>query len=603
MTDEPGKDTPRTHGTDSHGPPDTGTPDPYGTDGHGPPDTGTDGTHPGGRTAPGPLCLVTGASGYIGGRLVPELLAAGYRVRCLARTPAKLRDHPWAGDVEIVRGDVTDGPSLDPALRDVDIAYYLVHALGGGPGFEHTDRLAARTFADRSRAAGVRRIVYLGGLTPRGVPDHALSPHLRSRAEVGRILLRSGVPTTVLRAAVIIGSGSASFEMLRYLTERLPVMVTPSWVRTRIQPIAVRDVLRYLVGSADMPPEVSRAFDIGGPDVLTYLGMMRRYAAVAGLPRRLIVPVPVLTPRLSSHWIGLVTPVPRSIARPLAESLRYEVVCDEHDIADLVPDPPGTPLAFDTALDLALRRVREARISTRWSSASVPGAPSDPLPTDPDWAGGSLYTDVRERAVAAPPEALWRVVEGIGGENGWYSFPLAWAVRGWLDRLVGGVGLRRGRRDATRLRVGDSLDFWRVEEIERGRLLRLRAEMRLPGLAWLEMYVEPDGDGRSRYRQRALFHPHGLAGQAYWWSVSPFHAVVFGGMARKIARTAETAETTETEGVVETAEAPRAAEAARAVETAEGVETAGKAEASRAAGPGEGAEAPRTPRPGEGAPG
>ena len=484
-------------------------------------------------------CLVTGASGYIGGRLVPELLAAGHRVRCLARTPAKLRDHPWAGQVEVVRGDVTDADSLASALRDVDVAYYLVHALGGGGDFERTDRLAARTFAEQARAAGVRRIVYLGGLTPRGIAERELSPHLRSRAEVGRILADSGVPTTVLRAAVIIGSGSASFEMLRYLTERLPVMVTPSWVRTRIQPIGVRDVLRYLVGSATMPADVSRAFDIGGPDVLTYLDMMRRYASVAGLPRRLIFPVPVLTPRLSSHWIGLVTPVPRSIARPLAESLRYEVVCDEHDIATYVPDPPGTPLTFDAALDLALQRIREARVTTRWSSASVPGAPSDPLPTDPDWAGGSLYSDERERFVDATPQALWRVVEGIGGENGWYSFPLAWAVRGWLDRLVGGVGLRRGRRDASHLRVGDSLDFWRVEEIERGRLLRLRAEMRLPGLAWLEMYVERDDRGRTRYRQRALFHPRGLAGHAYWWSVSPFHAVVFGGMARSIARSAE----------------------------------------------------------------
>ncbi|MFE1229947.1 SDR family oxidoreductase [Streptomyces sp. NPDC058745] len=487
-------------------------------------------------------CLVTGASGYIGGRLVPELLAAGHRVRCLARTPAKLRDHPWAGQAEVVRGDVTDADSLASALRDVDVAYYLVHALGGGGDFERTDRLAARTFAEQARAAGVRRIVYLGGLTPRGIAERELSPHLRSRAEVGRILADSGVPTTVLRAAVIIGSGSASFEMLRYLTERLPVMVTPSWVRTRIQPIGVRDVLRYLVGSATMPAEVSRAFDIGGPDVLTYLDMMRRYASVAGLPRRLIFPVPVLTPRLSSHWIGLVTPVPRSIARPLAESLRYEVVCDEHDIATYVPDPPGTPLSFDAALALALQRIREARVTTRWSSASVPGAPSDPLPTDPDWAGGSLYGDERERFVDATPQALWRVVEGIGGENGWYSFPLAWAVRGWFDRLVGGVGLRRGRRDASRLRVGDSLDFWRVEEIERGRLLRLRAEMRLPGLAWLEMYVERDDRGRTRYRQRALFHPRGLAGHAYWWSVSPFHAVVFGGMARNIARTAETAD-------------------------------------------------------------
>ncbi|WP_327386693.1 MULTISPECIES: SDR family oxidoreductase [unclassified Streptomyces] len=492
-----------------------------------------------GPSAPGTRCLVTGATGYIGGRLVPELIAAGHRVRCLARTPEKLRDHPWAGQAEIVRGDVTDAATLLPALQDVDVAYYLVHALGTGRDFEHTDRLAARNFAEQARAAGVRRIVYLGGLTPSGVPDRDLSPHLRSRAEVGRILLDSGVPTTVLRAAVIIGSGSASFEMLRYLTERLPVMVTPSWVRTRIQPIGVRDVLRYLVGSARMPAEVSRAFDIGGPDVLTYLDMMRRYARVDGLPRRLILPVPVLTPRLSSHWVGLVTPVPRAIARPLAESLKYEVVCHEHDIATWVPDPPGTPLDFDTALTYALQKVRDAQVLTRWSSASVPGAPSDPLPTDPDWAGGSLYTDVRERTVEASPQALWRVVEGIGGENGWYSFPLAWAVRGRFDRLVGGVGLRRGRRDAAHLRVGDSLDFWRVEEIERGRLLRLRAEMRLPGLAWLEMYVEQDGDGRTRYRQRALFHPRGLAGHLYWWSVSPFHAVVFGGMARNIARTAE----------------------------------------------------------------
>ncbi|GAA2497609.1 SDR family oxidoreductase [Streptomyces gobitricini] len=492
-------------------------------------------THPNGTG----LCLVTGATGYIGGRLVPELLDAGHRVRCLARSPGKLRDHPWADRVEVVQGDVTDEESLRAAMRDVDVAYYLVHALGSGRGFEETDRMAARAFARSARDSGVRRIVYLGGLTPAGVPASELSPHLRSRAEVGAILLDSGVPTTVLRAAVVLGSGSASFEMLRYLTERLPVMITPSWVRTRIQPIAVRDVLRYLVGSAGMPPEVNRVFDIGGPDVLTYRGLMRRYAVVAGLRRRLILPVPVLTPNLSSLWVGLVTPVPPALARPLAESLRYEVVCREHDIADHVPDPPGHPIGCDEALALALRRVREAQVTTRWSSASVSGAPSDPLPTDPDWAGGSLYTDRRERAVDASPDALWRVIEGIGGENGWYSFPVAWAVRGWLDRLAGGVGLRRGRRDAHRLRVGDSLDFWRVEEIQRGRLLRLRAEMRLPGLAWLEMYAEEDGEGRSRYRQRALFHPRGLLGHAYWWGVSPFHATVFGGMARNITRAAE----------------------------------------------------------------
>ncbi|QDI67626.1 NAD(P)-dependent oxidoreductase [Streptomyces calvus] len=489
-------------------------------------------------TGRAPLCLVTGATGYVGGRLVPDLLDAGYRVRCLARSPDRLRDHPWAERAEVVRGDVTDPVSLAAALHGADVAYYLVHALGTGRDFEETDRKAARTFGERARASGVRRIVYLGGLTPAGVPERKLSPHLRSRAEVGRILLESGVPTAVLRAAVVIGSGSASFEMLRHLTERLPVMVTPRWVHTRIQPVAVRDVLRALVGAAGLPEDVSRTFDIGGPDVLTYRDMMVRYAAVAGLPRRVIVPVPVLTPGLSSHWVGLVTPVPAGIARPLTESLRHEVVCREHDIARYVPDPPGHPIGFDEAVRLALKRVREADVATRWSSASVPGAPSDPLPTDPDWAGGSLYTDVRERTVDAPRASLWRVVEGIGGDHGWYSFPLAWTVRGLLDRLVGGVGLRRGRRDASRLRVGDSLDFWRVEEIEPGRLLRLRAEMRLPGLAWLEMYAETDDAGRTRYRQRALFHPHGLLGHLYWWAVAPFHAVVFGGMARNIARTA-----------------------------------------------------------------
>ncbi|MEU8516412.1 SDR family oxidoreductase [Kitasatospora sp. NPDC048722] len=479
-------------------------------------------------------CLVTGASGYIGGRLVPELLARGYSVRCLVRNPDRLRDQPWRADVDIAAGDVSRPETLTKAFDGIDVAYYLVHSLGTGPAFETTDRNAARAFGAAAAAAGVTRMIYLGGLVPAAVPVADLSPHLRSRAEVGRILRSSGVPTAELRAAVIIGSGSASFEMLRYLTDRLPAMVTPRWVSTRIQPIAVRDVLRYLAAAAGLPPEVNRTFDIGGPDVLTYEQMMQRYARAAGLRRRLIVPVPVLTPRLSSHWVGLVTPVPNSIARPLVESLRHEVVCGEHDIARWVPDPPEGLTGFDQAVTLALRRIRDADVATRWSSASVPGAPSDPLPSDPDWAGGSLYQDIQERTVTASPAAVWRVIEGIGGDNGWYSFPLAWALRGWLDRLVGGVGLRRGRRDPARLRVGDSLDFWRVEEIRPGRLLRLRAEMRLPGLAWLELSVEPDGDRGARYRQRALFQPHGLAGHAYWWSVAPFHTAVFGGMARNI---------------------------------------------------------------------
>ncbi|GHJ06006.1 NAD(P)-dependent oxidoreductase [Micromonospora humidisoli] len=478
-------------------------------------------------------CLVTGATGYIGGRLAPRLLAEGHQVRCLARKAGRLRDVPWAAQAEIVEGDLRRPETLPAAFADVDVAYYLVHSLGQA-GFEAADREAATNFARAAAAAGVRRIVYLGG--PEPAAGGTASPHLRSRAEVARILLAGEVPTVVLRAAVIIGSGSASFEMLRYLTERLPAMITPRWVRNRIQPIAVRDVLRYLVGCADLPPEVDRAFDIAGPDVLTFREMMQRYAQVAGLRRRIIVPVRPLTPALSSHWVGLITPVPNAIARPLVESLIHEAVAHEHDIARWLPDPPGGLTGFDDAVALALSKVRDAQVETRWSNASGPDAPAEPLPSDPDWSGGTAYTDVREQEVAAPPAALWRVIEGVGGEHGWYSFPLAWSVRGWLDRLVGGVGLRRGRRDPHHLQVGEALDFWRVEEIVPGELLRLRAEMRLPGRAWLELRAEPAGDGHSRYVQRAVFLPRGLPGHLYWLSVAPFHTIIFGGMARNIAR-------------------------------------------------------------------
>jgi len=483
-----------------------------------------------------PLVAVTGVTGYVGGRLVGELLEAGYRVRALARNPARLKDRPWAQDVDAVQADVSDLEQTRAALQGVDVAYYLVHSLGSGPRYAARDRRTALTFSQAAREAGVGRIVYLGGLFPQG---QDLSDHLESRKEVGEILLASGVPTTVLRAAVIIGSGSASFEMMRYLTERLPAMTTPRWVDNRIQPIAIRDVLRYLVGSATMPPEVNRAFDIGGPEVLTYREMMHRYAAVSGLRRRIIVGVGVLTPRLSSLWVSLVTPVPGGLARPLVESLIHEVVCDEHDIAQYVPDPPEGLLPFDASVRLSLQRIQDAEVATRWSSASVPGAASDPLPTDPEWAGGSLYRDERRTTVAAPPEVVWRVLEEVGGERGWYSWPFAWQIRGLLDRISGGPGLRRGRRHPTRLLVDDAVDFWRVEEVVPGRMLRLRAEMRLPGLAWLELAVRGEPDGTSTLRQVATFHPHGLAGQLYWWAVSPFHGIVFGGMQRGMRTEAE----------------------------------------------------------------
>jgi uncharacterized protein YbjT (DUF2867 family) len=490
-------------------------------------------------------CLVTGATGYIGGRLVGQLLDAGHEVRCMTRDESRLRDLPWASRVESVQANALDPETLPAAMDGVDVVYYLIHSIYSGPDFDNLDRQAAVNISAAAREAGVRRIVYLGGLSP-DVPDSELSTHLRSRHEVGDILLASGVPTAVLQAAVIIGAGSASFEMLRYLTERLPAMVTPTWVDTRIQPIAARDVLHYLVGCATLPPDVNRRFDIGGPDVLTYREMMRRYASVAGLRRRVIVGVPVLSPSLSSHWVNVVTPVPAAIARPLIESLTQEVVCREDDLRGYVPDPPEGLTSFDLAVLLALRKVRDRRVETRWSGATWPGAPSDPLPTDPEWAGGSLYEDIRETVVAAPVEDVWRVVAGIGGENGWYSFALAWAVRGHLDRVVGGVGLRRGRRDPEELWVGEAVDWWRVEEIAEGRLLRLRAEMRLPGLAWLEWVLEPlspgpDGGARTLLRQRALFYPHGLAGHLYWYSVLPFHGVVFAGMQRNMAAAAEQA--------------------------------------------------------------
>jgi uncharacterized protein YbjT (DUF2867 family) len=476
------------------------------------------------------LCLVTGATGYIGGRLITELLAHGYRVRILARNADRLSKHPWICQVEVVEGDATNAESLAKALAGADVAYYLLHALMVKDNFEELERSMAAQFGEACKAARVRRIVYLGGIISAG---QEASPHLQARADTGSILAGFGVPTIELRAGVVIGSGSASFEMLRYLTERLPIMTTPKWVKNRIQPIAVRDVLRYLVGAASIDAKISGVFDIGGPDVFTYAEMMQRYAQAAGLRKRIIIPVPVLTPRLSSGWVGLVTPVPYTLAKRLVASLKNEVVAAPSQIRELIPDPVGGLTPFNRAVQLALTKVKDARVETRWSDASVPGLPSEPLPTDPDWAGGTLYRDVRVIHTPDSVEECWARIEAIGGENGYSTASWAWELRGFMDKMVGGVGLRRGRRDPKLLRIGDAVDFWRVEELIRPKLLRLRAEMKMPGLAWLEFAVEPDAEtGGSVVTQVALYAPKGLLGHAYWWAVWPMHGLVFPSMAK-----------------------------------------------------------------------
>jgi len=480
--------------------------------------------------------LVTGATGYVGGRLVPKLLEAGHSVRVIAREPHRLDNVPWREQVEIVQGDLLHPDNVRAAVAGQDVVYYLVHSMSAAGDFEALERQVATTIATEALAAGVSRIVYLGGLHP----DGPLSRHLGSRKEVGDILLGSGVPTIALQAGVVIGSGSASFEMIRHLTEVLPYMPAPKWVRNFIQPIAIRDVLHYLVSSAALPKSVNRAFDIGGPDVFRYGQLMNGYALEAGLKQRAIASLPVLTPWLASQWVNLVTPIPRALAVPIIESLLHDAVMKNHDIDAVIPPPPEGLIGYRRAVRLALARMRSGDVDTSWRNTPVIGAPADPLPSDPEWAGHTVFTDIQEFSSSAGPEELWRVVEGIGGDNGWYSLPVAWAARGWLDKLVGGVGLRRGRRDPDTLVTGDALDFWRVEEIEHGRFLRLRAEMKLPGLAWLEFTVTPGPSGGSVLHQRAIFFPHGLGGRLYWLAVMPFHGIVFTGMASSMTKKAAT---------------------------------------------------------------
>ncbi len=474
--------------------------------------------------------LVTGASGYIGGRLIPRLLAEGHQVRAMTRDPRRLESDPWRSHVEVVRGDVLDLESLQSAMAGCDAAFYLIHSMDDSDeDFQERDRRAAQNFADAAAAAKVSRIVYLGGLGE----GSDLSEHLASRQEVGEILASGSTPVTELRAAVIIGSGSVSFEMLRYLTEVLPVMVTPKWVRTACQPIAIADVLRILAHAIEEPDVGSSVRRIGGPDQLTYEQMMRIYAEVAGLPRRLILPVPVLSPKLSSHWVGLVTPLPTSVAKPLVESLRIEVTVEDNSYAEEVV---GDLIGYREAVTRALEHSKSLDVVTRWSDTAE--SPARALPGDPDWAGGSVLVDVQKTTSRASPADLFWAFARIGGTVGYYTMNWAWALRGLLDSLVGGVGLRRGRRHPEEIRQGEALDFWRVVEVEPGRRLQLYAEMRLPGEAWLTFTAEPDAEG-SRLEQKAVFVPRGLLGRLYWWAMLPFHAAIFRIMAERIARAAE----------------------------------------------------------------
>ena len=476
--------------------------------------------------------LVTGATGYIGGRLVPRLLEAGHTVKVLVRTPAKIAGVPWLGDVEVVQSSLDDGDALQAALAGVDVLYYLVHSMAAGAGFESKEKAMAETAARAAADAGVHRIIYLGGLHPSNVE---LSTHMRSREAVGKVFLDSPVDAVVFQAGVVIGSGSASFEMIRHLSEALPLMPAPSWVRNRIEAIAVRDVLHYLMGAANLQGPTNRTFDIGCRQVLSYAGMMKEYAAEAGLPHRLVLALPIPAPKLAGMWVALTTPIPLSMSLPLVQSLQHDAVSREHDIDSFIPVPEGGLTPYRRAVALALGKERDGQVETTWANA---GADADPLPSDPDWAGHTVFMDERTFHGDVDPAHVWTIIEGIGGRNGWYSLPLAWQVRGWLDKLTGGAGLLRGRRHPGNLASGEVVDWWRVERIERGKLLRLRAEMRAPGRAWLELSVEPDGAG-SRYRQRAIFFPKGLSGRLYWLAVLPFHSLIFPAMSRNITAAAQ----------------------------------------------------------------
>jgi uncharacterized protein YbjT (DUF2867 family) len=481
--------------------------------------------------------LVTGATGYIGGRLVSRLLHGGCSVRCLVRDPRKLESRCWIGhpQLTVIAGDADDRETLRTALTDCSAAFYLIHSmLVAGTTYRQRDNELADIFAHTAKDVGLPRIVYLGGL---GETGQGLSKHLASRREVEATLASTGIPVTVLRAAMIIGSGSASFEILRYLVERLPIMVTPKWVSTESQPIAIGNVLHYLVACLDEPATVGRTLDIGGANVLPYRAIMQEMAQALGLRRRLIIPVPVLTPRLSSLWIHLVTPLDHRIARPLSEGLKNRVVCRNDDAAQLMPQ---RLLSIREAIMEAIRDRNADDVETAWSDAG-------PVPGDPHWAGGRVFVDRREVEISASPSTVFQAVCQIGGGRGYYAADWLWRIRGMMDRLVGGPGLRRGRRHSQVVAYGEALDFWRVTGIEADRSLELRAEMKLPGIAQLSFRIEPlqDSPPHCRLIQTARFKPRGLLGMVYWYAVLPLHGIVFSGMLSGIKRAAEAMKSSE----------------------------------------------------------
>ena len=475
--------------------------------------------------------LVTGATGYIGGRLVNRLLEADIRPTCMVRNKAGSESKTWHEKVDIVEADVLKPETLPNALKGVDTAYYLIHSMETAKGdFENRDLKAAKNFAEAAKDAGVRHIIYLGGL---GNEDKHLSKHLKSRQETGRALASTGLPVTEFRAAIIVGSGSISFEMIRYLTERLPVMVTPKWVDTKVQPIAVRDVLAYLVEAKDHQPKEHHIVEIGSPEVMTYKDMILGYARAREL-KRVMIPVPVLSPRISSYWVNLITPIPAAIARPLIDGLGSEVIVEHPEAAKAYN---VDPMRYEKAVELALDRSEQGAVETLWHQSYYEPVPvTEPTNQLEDKEG--LLVDKQVRHFPTSQDAAFKAISQIGGQEGWYAFTWLWHLRGLIDRLFGGIGMRRGRRSPDELVAGDILDFWRVETIKAPDYLQLKAEMKLPGRAWLRFDLSPKAGGQTEVKQTAFYEPKGLLGFLYWWAVYPFHLLLFPAMLRAIEKRA-----------------------------------------------------------------